>query len=80
MYDGTIAADYYQAMGKIEGRLALAELDSGPLPDPRSEILALIATLQTDSLAGNQASIVQNLKMKVLSSYLCDAKVPVEPN
>ena len=80
LYDGTIAADYYQAMGKIEGRLALAELDSGPLPDPRGEILALIAALQTDSLVGNQASIVQNLKMKVLSSYLCDVKVPAEPN
>ncbi len=80
LYDGTIAADYYQAMGKIEGHLALDELDSDPLPDPRGEILALIAALQTDLLAENQASIVQDLKTKVLSSYLCDVKVPVEPN
>jgi integrase len=80
LYDGTIAADYYLAMGKIEGHLALDELDINPLPDPRGEILALIAALQNDSLPEIQASIVQYLKTKVLSSYLCDVKVPVEPN
>ncbi|MBU0493170.1 MAG: hypothetical protein KKA73_26855 [Chloroflexi bacterium] len=41
LYDGTLAADYYRAMGEVESRLALGEDTEAP-PPSSGELLALV--------------------------------------
>jgi hypothetical protein len=75
LYDGTVAADYYQAMAQVENRLSLEEPESGRTPDPRAEVLALLEAMQKDTLTENQASLLQHLKIKVMTLDISDVKV-----
>jgi hypothetical protein len=50
LYDGTVAADYYRAMGQIETRIASQEAGDDSPPSAR-QLLALVDTLRDGILA-----------------------------
>ncbi len=61
LYDGTIAADYYQAMAQVEGRFALPE-DQLAEPPSYGQLLALLDGLRRGTLSRPQAETVQTLR------------------
>ena len=65
LYDGTVAADYYRAMGQIEARMALAEGASDPLTG--GQLLALVDALRDGTLNENQRETVQALRVGILA-------------
>jgi len=65
LYDGTLAADYYRAMGEIEGRLALGE--SAADPPTSGELLALVDALSAGTLNEAQRETVQALRAAILT-------------
>lgn len=60
LYDGTVAADYYRAMGQIEKRLFLPE-NSTATPPSLGELVALVDSLRGGTLNEIQAETVQVL-------------------
>jgi site-specific recombinase XerD len=66
LYDGTIAADYYRAMGQIERRLALDEsVDDSP-PNG-GYLLALVDALGNGTLNESQKETVHTLRQGILA-------------
>jgi integrase len=61
LYNGTIAADYYSAMNKIERQLALPE-DNVKEPPRIGELIALTDALRNGSLNPAQTEIVRALR------------------
>jgi hypothetical protein len=61
LYDGTLAADYYSAMNKVERQLALPE-DSGKEPPKVGELIALADALRNGALNPTQTEIVRALR------------------
>jgi hypothetical protein len=49
LYDGTVAANYYRAMGEVEGRLELGESMGDPSPND-GQMLALVEALHAGTL------------------------------
>jgi len=60
-YDGTLAADYYSAMHKVERQLALSENQMKEAPQIR-ELIALADALRNGSLNPAQTKIVRALR------------------
>jgi site-specific recombinase XerD len=61
LYDGTLAADYYSAMSKVERQLALPE-DNVKEPPGIGELIALTDALRNGSLNPAQTEIVRALR------------------
>ncbi len=61
LYDGTVAADYYSAMNRVERQLALPE-DQLAEPPSLGQLLALVDALRRDSLSPAQSEIVRSLR------------------
>lgn len=61
LYDGTVAADYYQAMQSVERQLALPE-DQMAQPPSLGELIALVDSLRNGSLTPSQTEIVWTLR------------------
>jgi hypothetical protein len=66
LYDGTVAADFYQAMGVIERRLALPE-DALAEPPGTGLLLALVDSLREGTLNETQAATVRQLRAGILA-------------
>jgi site-specific recombinase XerD len=75
LYDGTLAADYYSAMNKVERQLALPE-DAAKEPLKIGELIALTDALRNGSLNPAQTEIVRALREGL--GLLEDVKVRVE--
>ena len=65
LYDGTVAADYYRAMGQIERQLALAEVTEQPTTP--AHLLALVDTLRKGTLNEAQQETIQHLRQAILT-------------
>jgi integrase len=65
LYDGTIASDYYRAMGQIERSLALDESDDAP-PNG-GYLLALVDALGNGTLNESQRETVHILRQGILA-------------
>jgi integrase len=61
LYDGTVAADYYSAMNKVERQLALPEDRLAQPPSP-GQLLALVDALKGGALNPAQTEIVWALR------------------
>jgi integrase len=61
LYDGTVAADYYQAMNRVERQMALPE-DRLAEPPGMGQLIALADALRNGSLNPAQVEIVQALR------------------
>ncbi len=61
LYDGTVAADYYAAMNRVERQLALPE-DKMAEPPSIGQLLALIDALHRGTLNPEQVEIVRTLR------------------
>jgi integrase len=61
LYDGTVAADYYSAMNRVERQLALPE-DRMKEPPSVGQLLALVDALHRGTLNHEQAEIVRALR------------------
>jgi integrase len=66
LYDGTVAADYYRAMGQIEARMALAE-NTGDSPLTGGQLLALVDALHDGTLNETQRETVHALRLGILA-------------
>ncbi len=66
LYDGTVAADYFQAMLQVESRLALPEDKAAPPLGP-AELLALVDAISAGALSETQVEA-----MRILRSGLLD--------
>jgi hypothetical protein len=66
LYDGTVAADYYQAMGVIEQRLALPE-DTLTGQPSAGQLLAMVDSLRKGTLNEVQAETVRQLRAGILA-------------
>ncbi len=80
LYDGTVAADYYQAMTVIERQMALPE-DRLAAPMGLGQLLALVNSLREGTLNEAQAETVRRLRAGILAlaereSIIQDVKVP----
>ena len=64
LYDGTIAADYYQAMAQVEGQIKVAE-DAAAEPPTHGELLALVDSLRSSTLNDSQTETVRLLRAKL---------------
>jgi integrase len=61
LYDGTIAADYYSAMSKVERQLAFPE-DAGKEPMSIGQLIAMTDALRGGSLNSAQTELVRALR------------------
>jgi integrase/recombinase XerD len=80
LYDGTVAADYYAAMGVVERRLALPEDRLAP-PPSLGQLVALVDRLQQGTLDERQAQAVRELRRGLLllaDTTIQDVKVPAD--
>jgi site-specific recombinase XerD len=66
LYDSTVAADYYRAMGAVEARLALVEGAEDPAPDV-GQLLALVDALSGGTLNGKQKETLQALREGIMA-------------
>ncbi len=66
LYDGTLAADYYRAMGQVENLFELSENKQIPLSTP-AELIALVDSLGSGTLNEQQREVLQALKNGILS-------------
>jgi site-specific recombinase XerD len=65
LYDGTVAADYFQGMAQVERYFALPEDDAAPPPDP-AQLLALVDSLREGTLNPAQVETVRALRAGIL--------------
>jgi len=61
LYDGTVAADYFQAMATVERYFTLPEDDAALPPDP-AQLLALVDALREGTLNAAQIETVRALR------------------
>lgn len=66
LYDGTVAADYYRAIGEIENRMELHKSTSEPLANS-GQLLALVDALRDGTLNEFQKKTVQELRRAILT-------------
>jgi hypothetical protein len=66
LYDGTVAADYYRAMGQVERLFELSESRQIPLSTP-AELIALVDGLGSGTLNEHQRQTLQALRDGILS-------------
>ncbi len=66
LYDGTVAADYYQAMLQVEKRLNGPENTAVAPPSP-AELLALVDSLRAGTLNEAQLEMVWTLRAGILA-------------
>jgi integrase len=66
LYDGTVAADYYRAMGQIEARMELAH-GANDGPPTGGQLLALVDTLHDGTLNEAQRETVHALRLGILA-------------
>ena len=66
LYDSTVAADYYRAMGAVEARLALVEGAEDPAPDV-GQLLALVDALSGGTLNGKQKQTLRALREGIMA-------------
>lgn len=66
LYDGTVAADYYRAMGTVERLMDLPE-DGGAQTQNPGELLALVEALGNGTLNPGQREILQALRTGILA-------------
>ncbi len=76
LYDGTLAADYYSAMNKVERQLALPE-DAAKETPSLGELIALTDALRNGLLNPAQTEIVRALREGL--GLLEDVKVQTAP-
>ena len=69
LYDGTLAADYYRAMGQIERLLSQPGGISVPAPNP-AELIALLDSLGSGTLNERQRQTLQAVRDGILSLVL----------
>jgi hypothetical protein len=81
LYDRTVAADYYAAMGVVEQHLALPE-DRLASPPSLGQLVALVDRLQQGTLTDSQANAVRQLRRGLLllnETTIQDVKVQMDP-
>jgi hypothetical protein len=78
LYDGTIAADYYRAMGEIECRIELQEAPDNPLPWT-GQLLVLVEALRDGTLNESQKKTVQELRTAILTLAEADSAMLGHP-
>jgi integrase/recombinase XerD len=66
LYDGTVAADYYRAMGQVEQVIALPENDRAVVPT-LGELIALIDSLATGTLNQDQRRMLQTVRGGIIA-------------
>ena len=66
LYDGTVAADYYRAMGQIEQMLAMPGNDRASAPTS-GELIAMIDSLGSGTLNEAQRKTIEALRNGILS-------------
>jgi site-specific recombinase XerD len=66
LYDGTVAADYYRAMGQIERLFALPENRQVSVSTP-AELVALVDSLGSGTLNETQRETIQVLREGIIS-------------
>lgn len=66
LYDGTVAADYYQAMRQVERHLNLAD-DVEISPPSHGELIALVDSLHGGTLNQTQVEALQTLRSGILA-------------
>ena len=66
LYDGTLAADYYRAMGQIERLFSLTESQNVPATTP-ARLIALVDSLSNGTLNETQRETLQTLRDGILS-------------
>ena len=79
LYDGTVAADYYQAMSGVEKRLALPE-DKLSQPASIGQLLAMVDAIRQGTLNESQVNLVLQLRAGLMilaerESHMEDVKV-----
>jgi hypothetical protein len=79
LYDGTVAADYYQAMSGVERRLALPE-DRLSQPACIGQLLAVVDAIRQGTLNEAQISLLQLLRAGLITlaeqeNHMGDVKV-----
>lgn len=79
LYDGTVAADYYQAMSGVERRLALPE-DRLSQPASIGQLLAMVDAIRQGTLNATQIDLVQQLQSGLMAlveneNHMKDVKV-----
>jgi len=74
LYDGTVAADYYQAMAHIESRMALVE-EAATLPPGHGALLALVDSLRSGTLNAMQIETVRVLHAGIMAQAEWEAKI-----
>jgi site-specific recombinase XerD len=67
LYDGTVAADYYRAMGQVEARMELGGSDTDDSPPNGGYLLALVDALGDGTLNENQRETVHTLRQGILA-------------
>lgn len=65
LYDGTVAADYYRAMARVEQRCAVDRDAVQPAPSV-GELVALVDSLRVGTLSESQQQLVQALRAGLL--------------
>jgi len=76
LYDGTVAADYYSAMHRVERNLSVSE-DLARKAPGLGELIALTDALHRGTLNSEQSEIVRTLREGL--SYLAEQQMPPEP-
>ncbi|MBN1317586.1 MAG: tyrosine-type recombinase/integrase, partial [Anaerolineales bacterium] len=66
LYDGTVAADYYRAMGEVEQRLSLGENPTQPTIN-KGQLIALVDLLGSGTLNGKQRETIRALRDGILT-------------
>lgn len=77
LYDGTVAADDYRAMGDIENRMALEKNPADQRPNT-GQMLALVDALQAGTLNETQRKTVRELRTAILALIQEDSRKPIE--
>jgi site-specific recombinase XerD len=66
LYDGTVAADYYRAMGQVEKLFDVCPVDQDLAPNP-AELLVLVDSLSTGTLNESQRNTLALLRARIQS-------------
>ena len=82
LYDGTVAADYYQAMSGVERRMALPE-DQLSQPASIGQLLAMVDAIRQGTLNESQVNPVRNCCTRLMTlaereNHMEDVKAPAQ--
>lgn len=66
LYDGTVAADYYRAIGEIESRFKV-QGDPASEPPTSGQLLALMDSLRDGTLSDSQRDTLHALRAGILA-------------